>query len=353
MIARVFRYANIQARTRTLKGKLLSPEDWYYLQKMRGLDEFLRYLRTTEYAPFLSGFSDSTAEAGRISLALHDALFGDYAKVLKAVPEKSAILLRSLLLRYEAENIKTILRGIWQTKSIAEIRPLLYRLGGLSSLPWEDLLAVRQVTDLLDLLKPTLYYLPLMYAFPQFEAQGRLFPLEITLDRLPFEHLSASLKSLKGLNERGARILVGEFIDGVNVVWLVRLRHFYGLSAEEAINYSLPGGLRLSVRDLGKLARVSELSDFLEELPEPYRMSLTSAQRWQQIQPLFQRRLVDELYRSFQGDPFQVRLPTAYLLLKEREVKSLESLASALEIGESPNEIVSLIGWPLRGNARV
>jgi len=353
MITRVFRYSNIQARTRTLKGKLLSPEDWHYLQKMRGFDEFLRYLRGTEYAPFLSGFSDSTAEAGQISLALHNALFGDYAKLLKAVPEKGAILLRGLLLRYEAENIKTILRGIWQTKSDTEIRPLLYRLGALSRLPWEDLLNVCRVKDLVDLLKPTLYYRPLMYAFPQFEAQGRLFPLEITLDMVPLEHLAASLKSLKGLNGRGAKALVGEFIDGVNVAWLVRFRHYYGLSAEEAINYSLPGGLRLSLRDLGRLARVSGLPDFLEELPEPYRMSLSSAQRWQQIQPLFQRRLVDELYRSFQGDPFQIRLPTAYLLLREREVKSLESLASALEIGESPNEIVSLIGWPLRGNARV
>jgi len=177
--------------------------------------------------------------------------------------------------------------------------------------------------------------------------------LEITLDRVPFEHLAASLQSLKGLNGRGSRTLVGEFIDGVNVGWLVRFRHYYGLSAEEAINYSLPGGLRLSVRDLGKLARVSELPDFLRELPEPYRMSLNTAERWQQIQPLFQRRLVDELYRAFQGDPFQVRLPTAYLLLREREVKSLESLASALEIGAAPNEIGPLIGWPLRENVRV
>jgi V/A-type H+-transporting ATPase subunit C len=170
---------------------------------------------------------------------------------------------------------------------------------------------------------------------------------------VPFEHLAASLRSLKGLNGRGVRTLVGEFIDGVNVGWLVRLQRYYGLSAEEVINYLLPGGFRLSVRDLGKLARISELSDFLRELPEPYQMSLSSAQSWQQIQPLFQRRLVDELYRSFQGDPFQVRLPTAYLLLREREVKSLESVASALEIGVSPDEIGHLIGWPLRENVRV
>ena len=70
-----------------------------------------------------------------------------------------------------------------------------------------------------------------------------------------FAHLRADLKGLSGLDRRKARELIGTLVDGTNLSWLVRFRHFYGISPEETINYLLIGGTHLTLQDLGRLAR--------------------------------------------------------------------------------------------------
>ena len=353
MIARVFKYSFAQARARSLKGKLLSPDDWHYLLKMKRLEDILKYLGGTEYAVALSRLSGAPSHAGTICLALYDELFNSYARLIKAVPRRSSRVLRDFLLLYEAENIKTILRGAWQGKAPSEVRVLLYRLGPLSRLPIEELLEARQITAAVDLLKPTLFHLPLLHALPQFEAQGRLFPLEMAMDTAVLDHIVAGLKSIRGADRRGIEILVGEWIDIINVSWLVRFRHFYGQSPEEAINYTVSGGYRLGARDLGAVARSPDLPSFLSALPRPYHEPLGETQRWEQVHASLGRWFVGELYRVFSRDPFQIRLPLSYLLLKEIEVKSLESLISAVELGEPAGRLVDLIGLPVRGGVRV
>lgn len=353
MIRRVVRYSFAQAKTRAMKGKLLTADDWHYLLQMRSIKDVFTYLRGTEYGTILSAFSNLTPDAGGAGIALCGVLFKDYSKLLKAVPARGSRLLHKLLLRYEAENLKTILRGIWQGRFRGEIEPLLYDLGRLSSLPIDALLSSREVTGTLELLEPTVFYAPLLHAEPQFRAQGNIFPLEIAVDTAVFENIAASLKTLKGVDRRGAEVLTGEMIDWVNLCWLVRFRHFYGLTSEEAINYLLPGGGILDLKDLGTLARATDLSSFLAALPGPYRGFLEAAEKWADIRRLFEKWFINELYAVFQGDPFQISMQVSYLFLKEMEVMALGSLVSALEIGESPERLLDLIGLPLRGSVSV
>ena len=347
MIARVFRYSFAQARARAMKGKLLSSEDWHYLLRMRSVEDLLRYLRGTHYALPLSNLSAAGPGAGVVFLALHDDLFEDYGRLLKAVPAKSAHFLESFLLRYAAENLKTILRGIWQGKSASEVEPLLYRLGALSRLPVGELLQIRRITAAVGLLKKTAFHVSLLHALPQFQAQGRLFPLEIAVDTAAVQHVRSGCNRLRGIDRRNTQVLIGKWIDLVNLSWLIRFRHFYNLSPEEAINYILPGGWRLGIRDLGAAARADDLASFLAALPDLYRKVLARTERWTQVQPLLDGWLVRELFRTFSQDPFQVQLPLSYLLLKEMEVKALASLLSAVELGEPAEKLTEWISLPV------
>ncbi len=354
---RVFLYSFAQARVRAMKGKLLSPEDWHYLLRMKSLDDILKYLNGTDYATVLAGFPVSGLESGFVSLALYGGLFADYSRILKAVPATGAHLVRSLLLRYEAENLKTIFRGIWQDRTASETRSLLYGLGALSRLPVEELLEARQISDAIDLSKATPFYPSLLHAWPQFQAQGRLFPLETAVDAASFDPICERSSRMRGIDRRrtGDLIgdLIGELIDMLNLSWLVRFRHFYGLSAEETINYTLPGGRRMGIRDLGTAARAHDVSSFLAALPHPYREALGRVGQWAQIQTLLGRRFVSELYRAFSQDPFQISLPVSYLFLKEMEVKSLGSLLSAVELSEPTERLMDFISLPLKGGVRV
>jgi V/A-type H+-transporting ATPase subunit C len=349
LITRVFKYSFAQAKTRALKGKLLNAEDWHFLLRCKSLEDVLKYLSGTDYASALSHLPKAKPEADAVSLVLYDELFKNYAKLLKAVPTKSSFLLKALLSRYEAENLKTILRGIWEGRSPSEIRFFLYHLGRLSRLPTGELLQVQKIPTAIDLLKPMIFYMPLIHALPQFKVQGKLFPLEVAIDITVFDQIIEMLNSLGAHERRGAEDLIGELLDFENLRWLARFRHFYGLSPEEIINYILPGGKRLGIRDLGSLARSHDMDSFLEALPEPYRNVLSPAKDWPEVHPLFEKWFLVQLYKVFQKDPFQIRLQLSYLLLKEIEVKALEGLVSFLNLGEPPEKLLEFASIPLRG----
>ncbi len=336
-----------------MRGTLLSAEDWHYLVGMKSLEEVMRYLGGSVYAPALASAGGTAGDARAVVMAFYDALFRDYRRLMKAVPPRSAQFLKSLLARYEAENLKTILRGVWQGLEPSKIRLFLYRLDSLSRLPVEALLELRDVTASVDRLKTTCFHTAMVHALPQFHAQGRLFPLEMAIDRATFELVGESLKHVRGFDQRAAKTLIGQWVDGVNLSWLVRFRHFYGLSAEEAINYTLQGGRLLRIQDLGRLARSADLPAFLEALPHPYREVLDRAEHWGQLRTLFEKRFIGELHQVFGKDPFQVGLPLSYLLLKEVEVKSLESLLSALEMKVPTERLTEWISLPVKGGMRV
>jgi V/A-type H+-transporting ATPase subunit C len=284
---------------------------------------------------------------------LYEDLFKDTAKLLKAVPKNGSRLLANLLLRYEAENLKTILRGLWRGSPAPEILTLLYPLGSLSRLPIEEILQAGQVTAAVDALSSSLFHGPLRQALAQFQAQGRLFPLEIAVDQAAIEHLGTALKSLGGLDRAKARNIIGMLVDGTNLSWLVRFLHLYGISPEETINYLLVGGRYLTLQDLGRLARTTDLPAFREALPAPYQEVLSEVDHWGQVRIFAERWLVGKLHQVFLSDPFQIGLPLSYLLLKELEVKSLECLFSSMAFGESPAKLVERISVPIGGSVRV
>ncbi|MDX9786939.1 MAG: V-type ATPase subunit [Desulfobacterales bacterium] len=342
MIDRLFRYAYAQAKTRAMKSGLLDHDDWHYLLRMQSLNDFFSYLTATDYGPFLSNAATAGADARSISLSLHDALFKDYIKLTRALPKSRSLVLYGLLSRYEAENVKTLLRGIWRASPDESIRSMLYRLGTLSRLPVAALLEARQVPVAVDLLKKTVFHAPLVHALVLFRTQDRLFPLEIAVDMAAFRLLADRISGLRGIDRKTAAGLAGVFTDGVNLSWLVRFRWIYGLSPEEIINYSLPGGHYITLHDIGNLARVSDLPAFLAALPHPYRSALEKVRQWRQVQLFFQTWLVAELYGLFRKDPFHIGLPLSYILLKEMEVKALEGLVSAIGAGESFDGVLQL-----------
>ncbi|MDZ7582935.1 MAG: V-type ATPase subunit [Deltaproteobacteria bacterium] len=352
MIARVFRYSFAQARTRALRGKLLNAEDWHFLLNMRRLDDLLKYLSGTGYAPVVERFAGPDPLRGACR-ALYEELFHHAAKLMKSVPGKSARILADLLLRYEAENVKIILRGLWWKNDESEILPLLYPLGALSRVPVHALLRAGQVTTALDLLQSTPFHASLAQSHAQFEVQGRLFPLEIAIDHAAFNHMQADLSALKGLDRRKTRDLTGTMVDGLNLAWVARFRHMYGLSPEETINYLLVGGRHLTLPSLGKLARAPDLPAFLAVLPVPCREALAGVAHWGQVQSFADRWFASELHAVFAGDPFQIGLPISYLLLKEREVKSLECLLSAMALGDTPEKRMEPVVLPIREAVRV
>ncbi len=330
MILRVLKYSFVQAKTKALKAGSLSAQDWHYLLSAKNLKEIFRYLLGTPYGPYLGHLGPETGFQ-KITLQLYASLFRDYKRLLKFVPSQGKGLLKALRRRYEAENLKLIIRGLFRHQK-KEIRELLYPLEEIDGLDLKSLLEAPGVIELVERLKESLFYAPLKEVLPLFQGQGRVFPLERTVDLATYEALVISLKGLKKGDRHQAQRLVNHLIDQQNLNTICRLKQVFRLSPEEIIGYLITGAGRLNLKKLGGLARAQKLKEFLSLLPRGYN-DLKAARSFSEIFLLMEQIIARELIRIGRKDPFQIGTQGAYLLFKELEIKNLERLLTAVGWG--------------------
>ncbi len=350
----VYSYAN--AKARAIRSRRLSSEDWHFLESSPGLERLLQYLSTTSYARFItvpeilpSGTPPGThvtAQAGLpekkiIERGLYRSLTQDYAKIVRSLRgDRQRAVILALYSRFEAENLKILMRALFSGRSRQEVEHLLYPLGALSRLPWEELWKSGRMTEVRDRLARTIFGSALRFAFPQFEAQGRLFPLEMAVDRACFQELDRAMHALPRTDRQAAHRVLGPFVDFVNVSWIIRLRERYGLQPEQIVNYTLPGGHVITLRVIARLAQAADVASFLKRLPLSAAGQMDGVTEWKQVVDRFRLMFLSEVRRAFTGPPFTIGVEVACLLEEEVELQRLitviESAAASVSRNVNP-----------------
>jgi len=340
-----------------MHSKRLRPSDWHILNEVKDREGFLQYLSTTSYGPWVGQIVAHREQNEELfETRIYSALFDDYRKILKSLtnaPSRELVL--GLFSRFEAENLKVTLRAIFSGLKRIHVSHLLYPLGRMSRLPWEGLWRQKDIKDAVRLLANTRFGPMLNHALPQFEAQGRLFPLEMAIDISCFRRISDAIEALSDrLDRTRVKEVVGSYIDVLNICHIARLRFIYGLSPEEALNYSYPGGKELNLKTLHALARAEDLPSLAKILEEPFKGLIQGSQS-----NLFQMRrnlegwLIRRIRRAFLGSPFHLGVQVAHLLEKEMEIKSIISLYQAkVQSPQKPAEEI-VPGILLKGGDQV
>ncbi len=358
----VYSYAN--AKARAIRSRRLSSEDWHFLKSSHSLERVLQYLSTTSYAPFIASREETASSTGSLSSGnagppsallpekkiiergLYRSLTEDYHKIVRSLRgEKQRALILSLYSRFEAENLKILMRAVFSGRSRQEVEHLLYPLGALTRMPWEELWTFDRMTEVRDRLARTLFGPALRFAFPQFEAQGRLFPLEMAVDRACFQELSRAREALPRADRQAAGSVLGPFVDLVNISWIIRLRERYGLEPEQIVNYTLPGGRLVTLRVIARLVQATDVASFVERLPPPAARRMDDVTDWKQVVERFRLLFLERVRRAFTGPPFTIGVEVACLLEEEMEIERLitviESAASVLSDSDVAQEASS------------
>ena len=345
----VYSYAN--ARARAIRSKRLSPEDWHFLKSSPGLERLLQYLSTTHYAPFIMSPEASSSTAAEVAPSirsyaniahrvpgllpekkvvereLYRSLTEDYAKIVRSLRgERQRAVILALYSRFEGENLKILMRALFSGRSRQEVEHLLYPLGRLSRIPWDALWKLQKMSDVRDSLGRTIFGPALRFAFPQFEAQGRLFPLEMAVDHACFKEIVRARETLPRQDRPAARSVIGPFIDLVNISWIIRLRERYGLQPEQIVNYTVPGGQLITLKIIAKLAQAADVASFISRLPVSAARRMEGVVKWEQVVERFRMIFLDSVRRAFTGPPFTIAVELACLLEEEIEIERLVSL---------------------------
>jgi V/A-type H+-transporting ATPase subunit C len=235
---------------------------------------------------------------------------------------------------FELVNLKVLIRGKFSGIDNAVIRQHLVDIGGFADLPIDTLLGADDPYEMLRLLETTAYAGIVRQSRRVYEEQGNdLFLLDATIDRSFFIGLYQRVGYLHKQDGAAVRKVLGSLLDRFNLVWLLRYRFAYGLSAAKSFFLLSAIGKRLYSTELMRLARLENIEEVVAELPEPYQSLLANLRQIPDIESTMDFYAMSVAAQTLQRGNNLVARVFSYILLREAELRFLQALIKGKQLG--------------------
>ena len=345
MIFKLWRYAYAGAKVMALKSYLLTAADYHYLLRARNLEDLLGYLRTTAYGPVLAGWDWRRADAeAELSRRLYRDLAQAFLKVRRGLKTREARFIEVLAQRLVAENLKVVLRALYQGASPAQAAAWLLPLESLSPLDFQEMLRQESIPRLAAALADTPWGPPLERGLPRFSREESLFPLEMSLDLWVYGRLWQGLATLGASDHALAGRILGAMADITNIIWTGRFRDIYRFPGEEIYQYLIEAGSFRSPQARRDLAFAPDVAAMVAHLPrETYVKLLQGAGDIAAVEERLRQYWLQVLEKVLVQPPFQIGLPVTYLFLKELELDNLITLITGMYLKVPPERLAPLL----------
>ncbi|WP_435348347.1 V-type ATP synthase subunit C [Haloarchaeobius sp. HRN-SO-5] len=334
----------VNARVRARRAKLYDDEDYRKLVRM-GTGEIARYMEETEYEAEMNALGSRYSGVDLIEYALNRNLAKHFEDILGWSGGRIYDQLAAYLRKFDAWNLKTVLRGLYAESPRDEIEADLIRAGEFDDEFLSQLLDAQDIENVVELSEGTIFGQGLEDAFGQYQESNVLVPLENAVDRAFYEHLLDDVGTVEEPTSPTAMYL--EFlqaeIDFRNVRNALRLSRS-GADMDPA-EYFIEGGRLFDETELSALvtntdelvARIrdstygDELSTALNELEEA-----ESLIGFENALDAALQEYADHFSNSF---PISITPILAYIIAKEREIDNIRAIARGKEAGLSEDEI--------------
>jgi V/A-type H+-transporting ATPase subunit C len=335
-------YEYVVARVRHRRASLFGDDDYRKLLRM-GTGEIARFMEETRYEDAVNRLGSRYSGVDLVEYALNETLAEDFDALLRwsegSLYEQVARYLR----KFDAWNVKTVLRGRYSDATDDEIRADLVDAGEFDADFLDRLVAAESIEATVELLDGTMFGEYVTPALDDFEETGTLVPLENAVDRAYYENLVPANVT----DSDSPRALYAEFlnaeIDFRNVRNALRLARS-GASVDPA-EYFIEGGTLFSASELSQLVESkSELVSRIRESKYGDELStaldeLEDADSLIGFEHALDRALLSYSDHLSYVYPLSVCPVLAYVLAKEREVDNIRAIARGREAGLSEDEI--------------
>jgi V/A-type H+-transporting ATPase subunit C len=241
---------------------------------------------------------------------------------------------RSLVLdwggKYALSNLKTLIRGKLYDLDQSEIRDNLFELPERMRLSDEvrtDLFRAENVLELLRQLEAGTHRTIARQAREVYEQQREPFALEAAIDQRYYAGLLRQAMAFTDHHLDPLKRLIGAELDRINLLWLLRFRFSYLLSASETFYYLVPS-MRLLTRDrLLHLVNLETFEAVIAALPPPLDRLLADSRNIVDVQKRIGSYAAQEAHWVLHRTQSGVARALAYLMLRERDLLLLFALA--------------------------
>jgi vacuolar-type H+-ATPase subunit C/Vma6 len=345
-LSQTTRYASVLAVIGAERGKLFGEAKIKSLAETKNLNDLVAQLHDSAYqekiakipAPFTSR---------KLERAFHESLIETEIKILKKTPKNSLNYLLIYMLKFEVENLKTLIKATTAKLTFDERLSKIYFSAQDFLKHHQTLEEAAKAADLKQLvatLKGSQFASALRLGLESFEQTGSTTCLDVLLDKAFYEKLCDAYCGLPKKEKLHAKFYASMDNDGYVLLTLLRGKN---------LRYD-PNWLRLAVPsrtfNVSKEA-VEEMvtaEDFEAALgiaqKTTYKKFFQKAQNPEATVAVAERNFKSELLHhakdSRNSEIFNIGLPLAFLIQKEAEVHNLSALSLGVEAGLKAEEIL-------------
>jgi len=272
-------------------------------------------------------------------------MLADFQVIVRPLSGKVRELFMYWLHKRDIANLKTIIRGKIAKLDTTAISEQLLELGKLSALPIEELLHTEDIGELLRQLEKTPYASIARQARRVYEKEHKIYSLDAAIDRHYLLGFVQRVEALESREQQHFFPLIRILMDRFNLIWLLRYRFAYQLSAAETYYLLVPQSSQLNRRLLQTLVELNSLPEVLAHLPKPLYTLLLDAEDSLTVE----KRLIMEIQRIAQLTLHQFSLAKAfaYVLLREIEMRRVMAVVKGKQLNLNHEIILSGMASPL------
>jgi V/A-type H+/Na+-transporting ATPase subunit C len=328
------KYPYTYLRTIIMKRNLLTKADYDKIMKMSPV-EIGKYLEDFEYKKEVDELGMEYKGIELLERVLQLNLGNKFTKLMKISPHDLRLLIIIYLKRYDIYNIKTILRAKFSGLPLEESKKHISSISVKPVSYFEKLLAnntVEEVFLALDFLEEKEH----RSALEHFKTKNSLVMMENVLDRHYYSFMFSQLRYLTMEGRLYKRFLLNE-IDVLNVKLILRLKHEE--TSEQEIKGLVLNFGTITKETLDKMMK-SDAAGIIKELEntdfkvvvekytkEPEKTAFTD------LEMDLDKYLLQQSKKLIRQHPMSVDVILGYMFLKDLEVKNLNRIIKAKQLG--------------------
>ena len=351
----VARYAFINAKLRARISKILPEEAVGALVRAPSLIEAMQLLKSTAFSEVEAVYT-ATGDLKMAELALLERELGLFVEVQRYVSGAPLAFVAALATRFEVENLKNVLR-LWFDRAIRgrdiEARSAyLLRRQVVHRLDIDALLGAADIDRVAEILEGTPYAAIVRENGRGVATDKSLFAVEVALDKHYYRQLLVTAEHLDRRDQAVARRLIGVEIDMANIGWIVRLKSFYDLPVERALQSIIPSGWSVDERTVRTAYASQNVKQILDAILRTGFSGLKgllsteaadSSSRLALVERVLAEIVLYEVRHVLGGYPFSIGIVLAYFVLAQSEIRRIVTILNAKYYNADQERIAGML----------
>lgn len=341
----VMTYSGITVKIRAMQAKLLKDGDYEQIASMRSVPEVTEFLKEKPaYEKYLEEMDNTLYHRGNVEKILYQSLFDDYSRIFRFGGPQQKQFLKTYWKRYEVDVINYCLRIVFNHYQIPfDLDYKKEYFDRYSQISIDELVASKNVEELVDNLAGTEYYEPLK-KIREMET-ATLFDYDMALELYYFTTLWKRQKRLlKGKELKLYARDCGTKIDLLNLQWVYRAKKYYHMLPPDIYSLTIPIHYRLSVKEYKTLVETPSLEEFLRQAENTWYARKYDFGDGRTMEQIYKDCLRHLYLADRRQNPYSVASIYTYLYLKEEEIDKLTTALECIRYGLPRSETLAYMG---------